>query len=372
MRVLRLVTMIVLTLAAAGSIPAASKKSNAGTDDDNPMGNIGLESVRLGGESLEEFREITHGVEGLSTIPSVHRLNNWENTLAQFGDRNVLTATEKQIVANLRNVRAFLERSRIRGPAEITAAVIEAYLAELRTLGRSPKTILNVKSSLSRFCRFLKKRGEMTHNPCGDVECTRPEIVPPPVIEPGRLPELLSAARELGLWEIVLLAIATGLRAAELSRLAWADVDAVGRTLMVRRAKGKAPRIVPLCQAATAALAAQRQKTGHLLHVFPARKTYRGGWKYVDRPASYRSMLRALQPLRARFSEFHQLAAGSVGNGWHLFRHQFATEAIDHDVSETKLAEWMGHTDTRLTRRYARMRRRYDPAIEAVLRDVAV
>jgi site-specific recombinase XerD len=284
--------------------------------------------------------------------------------LAAFADANRLTASDKQIAANRRNASDFLRRANVRRPADITAAAVEAYLAELRMLGRSAKTILNVKSSLSRFCHYLRRRGLLEHNPCADVECATPEKLPPPVLEGRRIAEFLQSAERQGLRELVLVAITTGLRAGELCRLRWADVDLAGRTLLVRRAKDKSPRVVPLASPAVAALEALHRRRPGFAHVCPARRTFRGGVKWIDRPASYRSILRQLEPVRRGFDEFRQQPAGRVGNAWHLFRHQFATELVDANVDISLISEWMGHSDIRLTKRYARLRRAYHPAIE--------
>jgi integrase/recombinase XerD len=292
-----------------------------------------------------------------------------EQLLAGFGDANELTASAGQIRTNRRNVLHFLQRTGIRQPADLSAAAVEAYLSELRLVGRSPKTILNIKSSLSRFCRYLKRRELLSQNPCVEVECQMPERLPPAVLlGPGRLREFLHAAARLHLADLAAVAIATGLRAGELCRLAWADVDLVGRTLLVRRSKGKQARVVPLALAAVAALRRIRASRPAFAHICPARRTFTGGFKWIDRPASYRSILRQIEPLAKQFPEFRQQGKGRVGNGWHLFRHQFATELVDANVDIALISEWMGHSDIRLTKRYARLRRAYHPAIERGLR----
>ncbi len=288
--------------------------------------------------------------------------------LVSFADSNVLTAKPKQVLANTRNVKSFLDRTGISQPAEITAGLVESYLSELKSLHHySDKTILNIRSCISRFCRYLKRRKLIDHNPCVDVECSTPEQSPPPVIEPERMHRVLELARQFGVLELVLIAIGTGLRASEICNLRWVDVDMDGGTLRVVRAKGKMPRVVPLCRPVLAAFRSQHKVSRGMQYVFPARQKWRGGGgRLVDRRSSYDSLLARLDPLRAACPEFQQVAKGSVGRGLHLFRHQFATEALNNNVIETKVAEWMGHTDVRQTRRYARMRRQYDPLIETV------
>lgn len=312
----------------------------------------------------------------LSTTPrGCHPVSSsWDALLAQFQDVNCLSTCVKQHQTNQRNVRAFLHRAHVAFPSDITSKVIEAYLSDLVTVYHAgPKTVLNHKSCISGFCKFLRARHLIDRNPCADVICQRPpKLHDSPMIETHpNLDALLKMARELGLEAPVLLAICAGPRLSEIARMEWRDVNFVGRTIIIRSADGLRQRVVPLARMALEALFVQQKKTGHLTYVFPARHTFRRGFKYVDRPCSANTLLRQLKPIQDAFSEFKSMPAHSVGRGWDLFRHMFASRLIAADVPIEDVQDWLGHNDIKTTERFVHVARpvarRYDPQIEKVI-----
>ena len=78
-------------------------------------------------------------------------------------------------------------------------------------------------------------------------------------------------------------------------------------------------------------------------------------------------MLESLKPVQEAFPEFRQLPGKSIGRGFHLFRHTFASELAEADVNLKKIQEWMGHSDIKMTERYVHLRKKYDPDIEKVM-----
>jgi len=221
------------------------------------------------------------------------------------------------------------------------------------------KTILNHRAAISRFARFLMGLGLLVSDPVKAVPSPRVEKPPPAFLTASETEKALQLAEEHGIYAEVLLALRTGLRLGELRQLEWRDVDLSGRTLIVRRAKSKRFRAVPLCQEVIEALSCQKQQTGDCQYVFPGRIRWgdsgmRGHswWQY------------ALRPLQEAIPKFQQAAPGSVGRGWHLLRHTFASRLVQQGVSLYKVARWLGHSDVRTTEIYAHLRERYDEDIE--------
>ena len=122
---------------------------------------------------------------------------------------------------------------------------------------------------------------------------------------------------------------------------------------------------MPLSRSARVALRFQRFRTGKFRQVFPARQTWRGGWRYVDRPRAANWWKRAIAPIQDAIPLFRSLPGCSTGRGWHLFRHTFASRAAQAGVSLYKLAQWLGHSDIRTTQRYAHLQVGFDEQIEA-------
>ena len=290
--------------------------------------------------------------------------------LGRFQASNSLSASQRQVRENLAKIERFLREMDIREPGDITQTSIEGFLA---WLGAGDKTVLNYKSALSRFCRYLVKVEKcMSYNPCTEIECRRPEVIEPPTMSRARAGRLLWVARRLGLAAEVAVALFAGLRRAELCRLAWADVDFDRCTISVPVAKGRVPRVIPMAAALWHALHNHRRKAlaggCASIWLFPARHGVPGGYKPTAGRLAPKSMGKRLKPLQAAFPEFQKLQGCAVGRGWHLLRHTFATRLAEQNVHILKMQKWLGHTDIRMTERYTHLARIYDPDIERVTR----
>lgn len=133
---------------------------------------------------------------------------------------------------------------------------------------------------------------------------------------------------------VVRVACLTGLRASELARLEWADVDLAGRTLHVRRGK-TGPRRVPLC-APVVDLLAPIEGTGRVFGGVGARALQ-------ERVKASRSGLRVTLT---------------------LCRHTRASWWVQAGVPLAKVAKWLGHSVEVCARHYAGLADAYDPEAE--------
>lgn len=163
--------------------------------------------------------------------------------------------------------------------------------------GPSAKTIRNHLNAISSFCDFLVRRGSLATNPARGLK-------PPPLQK--KIPlylcddeyrrTLVAAARE-GIFAEVALALNTGMRMGELKRLKWDDVAIADRKLYIRMAKNYKARVIFLNTMAQAVLRYQRRRTGLVDYVFPARQTFRGGWKWKNKARNDSWFVRAIIPL---------------------------------------------------------------------------
>lgn len=295
-------------------------------------------------------------------------LAGWDDLLREFRLANSLSAGAKQVRQNQRVAMDYLAAMNITTAAAITQESVVAYLARRQAAGATAKTLLNLRGSLSRWCEFLRGRKIMADNPAALVACARPEETAPPVIAPWQLDALFADARAMGPYmaAAVALGVMAGLRLGEICRLAWCDVDYPQRVLIVRRAKSKRPRCVSICEALGKYLTELQKLTGGTPWCFPARLTFRGGFRWTDRAVSPQTMARNFIPLQARWPQFRMLAGRRVGRAWHLLRHTFATNLLRARVDKHLVQDWLGHSDVRLTDRYIHVARAYDPAIENV------
>lgn len=296
-------------------------------------------------------------------VDGIKKGGPWDTILRDFAASNAITAAVKQVQANLRNVRRFLQFSKI-DPLDISVEPVEKFLAFLRMQGKSRKTIMNVRGSISRFCRYLKSRKMIAENPCKEIICAKPEECVPITLSDADVKRAIAIARKYGICAEVCCAAYAGLRRADICRLAWSDVDFDSQVIIVRKAKSKKPRVIPMAKPLAKALTKQRAVTGETDWVFPARHTFPGGFKWYNRPTSPVVLAKRLKPIQRAFSEFSTLAGHRVGRGWHLFRHTFASRLVNSNTSIYKVSNWLGHSDVRMTQRYAHLKKEYDAEIE--------
>lgn len=287
--------------------------------------------------------------------------------VAGFEASQRLAARPRQAKDAAHVVSAFMRDMEIGGPTDITRAAVEAYLVSLRLAGRSPKTVLNHASALRAFCAWLVAHGQLSANPCLGLRLERPEERVPLYLTDEELRTTLQIARRIGLFGPVALAVATGLRCGELCRLRWEDIDLGRRMLTVQKAKSKRPRLVPLSRLAIVALRLQRRWTRHLGWVFPARQTYPGGWKWMDRPVSPHTVQKCFRPIQEAVPKFRRLPGCCTGRAFHMLRKTFGSRLAQRGVSIYKISRWLGHAHVSTTARfYAHLQEGYDAEVERV------
>jgi integrase len=141
---------------------------------------------------------------------------------------------------------------------------------------------------------------------------------------------------------IVLLSLSTGIRRDAMFSLEWRDVDFADRTIMVRAASSKNDRqyYVPLNDMAFEAISGWRAQSSRVSPgslVFPSPQT---GKKMDNCNTAWRHLLK-----RAGIQNFR----------WHDMRHDFASQLVMEGVDLNTVRELMGHSDMKMTLRYAHL-----------------
>jgi integrase len=137
---------------------------------------------------------------------------------------------------------------------------------------------------------------------------------------------------------IALLAINTGLRRGEIFNLKWADIDFVGRILTVtgKTAKSGKTRHIPLNAEAYSVLQGWFQQRGAGDLVFPARD----GGRLDNITSAWERLLKQAEIEGFRF---------------HDLRHDFASKLVMAGVDLNTVRELLGHSDIKMTLRYAHL-----------------
>ncbi len=247
-------------------------------------------------------------------------------------------------------------------PALLAAdkGALQAYLADLAGRGMAPTTQARRLSCLRQFYAFLVGEGRRPDDPCHTLDAPRQGRPLPKVLSVDEVSALLEAARRdrsfegIRLLAIVELLYASGLRVSEL--IALPD-SALARdpSLLSVIGKGRKERLVPLGEAARAAVAEYRQARDSLtegpkrsLYLFPAKSSS----GYLSR----QQVGRALKDLAVRVG----LSPARLSP--HVLRHAFATHLVEGGADLRAVQSLLGHADIATTQVYthvaaARLRR---------------
>ncbi|MET0085779.1 MAG: site-specific integrase [Sedimenticola sp.] len=150
-------------------------------------------------------------------------------------------------------------------------------------------------------------------------------------------PELLFYGDHLT--PMILLSVNTGMRRGEIFSLHWADIDFSNNSLVIHghKAKSGKTRHLPLNSEAQSVLKAwQKQQVPESDLVFPGRSG------------------KALNTIKTAWSAI--LATANIQNfRWHDLRHHFASKLVMAGVDLNTVRELLGHSDFKLTLRYAHL-----------------
>lgn len=255
-------------------------------------------------------------------------------------------------VEHVRSVcERFLDANGISRPAELTTELIESYLMELRSRGRKPSTLHNHHAALSRFCRFLKRRGELYVNPATNAERPACYIKPPQPPTAAEVRALIRRAhqRRPALLLPILIAARCGLRRGEILELRRGDFRE-GDTLLVVGAstatKGGRFRYVPVPRSVARLLPPAGVSDFRL---FPGRAD-NWGKRFKKLAGSSHLTKSPHSPMLPKLAGFGR--RGGTGNYWHALRAFYATDNAMNGYTEYELMAVMGWSTPTMARHY--------------------
>ena len=268
---------------------------------------------------------------------------------------------EGSIVNRQRYVRAFVlwcEERGITRAMEVTRPVIERYQRHLYHYRRENGEPLSFRtqychlSPLKMFFKWLARENHILHNPASELELPRLEKrLPKAVLSASEVERVMSqpdlgscvGVRDRAILETL---YSTGMRRMEIIRLQLWDIDTERGTLMVRQAKGKKDRLLPLGRRAALWLGK------YLSQVRP---------ELLSDPHERTVFLTALgQPLVADHltSLVHDYveAAGIGKHGsCHMFRHTMATLMLEGGADIRFIQQMLGHAELTTTQIYTQV-----------------
>ena len=218
---------------------------------------------------------------------------------------------------------------------------IEQYKAKKISASLSNKTINNHLSVLSKCLRTAEEWFDLEKIP----RIKRLKVPPQKFDFLTQQESQLLLGHAHGVWyELILVALKTGLRFGELRALDWSDINWEIKVLTVRRSlcrnvigppKSNKERHIPLTDEVCQALARRRQEKGLV---------------FVDQSHQPFSQMRFYRELRAICRQ-----AGLRKIRWHTLRHSFASHLAMAGASMKAIQELLGHADITTTLRYAHL-----------------
>jgi integrase len=225
---------------------------------------------------------------------------------------------------------------------QITTQHVEQFKAQVLKVGTSPKTINNRLATFSKCMttayEWLKLSG------------TPPKVkwlkCPPPRTNylSADECELVLAHAEGVVYEMILIALRTGMRQGEIRGLQWSSIDWENRSLAVRHSlndrtkqlespKSNRERHIPLDVDVYEALFKRKKSTGHV---------------FLDtdgQPFDSQRLIRRLRDVRKK--------AGLRDFSWHSLRHTFASHLAMKGAPLHVVQALLGHSTIMMTMRYA-------------------
>lgn len=247
------------------------------------------------------------------------------------------------------------------GVEDLDGESVRAHLAELGRAGDARSTMARKVSALRSFVRYLRREGQLTHDPTALAVTPRREQTLPVHLTEAEMTQLLEqpdASTPLGRRDLAILELfyASGLRLSELEGLDVDSLDLGGRMVRVM-GKGRKERLVPFNGAAERALRAWLKDRLAIISTRQAppprvpsrrRAAAAGDPLFVNARGTRltgRSVDRLLRRYVAQFSS-------ARGVSPHALRHSFATHLLQRGADLRTIQELLGHSRISTTQRY--------------------
>lgn len=226
--------------------------------------------------------------------------------------------------------------------AQISPLMIEKFKKERREsitkrgTQRSVSTVNRELEILSKVFNLAIDHGVTSDNPCLKIKRFRLDNRRPRYLYDDEEPQLMATltGQRAHLRPMVIVAIGTGMRKGDQLNLLWEKVDFQRNVIYVPNSKTGRDYPVPMNEDVRAVLLALRREAKGSEYVFISPKT---GKPYTD--------------VKGAFAHACSLA-GINDLHWHDLRHTFGTRLAEGGFSESTIAELMGHSAPKTTRRY--------------------
>lgn len=233
--------------------------------------------------------------------------------------------------------RHLAERYPDRSPWSLTTDDLTRYLSGHQW---APETLKSARGSVRSFYGWAALTGRVPASPAAVLPPVRVPEAPPRPAPDAVLENALDRADDKTRL-MILLGTLAGLRASEIARLGWSDID--GHRLIVR-GKGGRVRVVPLHPDLDVALSAERER----------RRSGQAGTGFRYQVSSDRWVFPSQRPGRPMTSGAVSRILGRVlgDASGHQLRHRFATRCYGATGDLLAVQRLLGHASVITTVRY--------------------
>lgn len=256
---------------------------------------------------------------------------------------------------HLAKFAAWLSTQGVTHPADVTAGMIsdyQTYLHDFRKPDGSRLTLTTQGACLGPICRLYEWgviNNRLPHNPTAGIQRPpREQRLPRAILtidEAQRVLDQPDTRTVLGIRDRAILETfySTGIRRGELGRLKLGDLDRGRSTVLVRQAKGRKDRIIPIGTNALDWIDRYLERSRPRLHP-------------TDTDALFLSCedgkAIGLHRLSGLVSGYVDQARISKHGGCHMFRHTLATLMLDAGTDIRYVQAMLGHANLSSTQIY--------------------
>jgi integrase/recombinase XerD len=270
-------------------------------------------------------------------------------------EKNAATNTVASYTLDLTRYLNYLGEVGIKDLDHIGEENVSAYLALLRDLGLSPRSITRNFSAIKGFHKFLFGEGTTANTPTENIDAPKLSKSLPDVLNQNEVDAILnqpSTVATLGIRDKAILETlyATGMRVSELTHLKVSNVYAAEGVVRVF-GKGSKERIVPIGASALKWIGTYLHETRNQLAVH-GRGQDALFLNAHGRPMSRMAIWNIVHTYTVKAGITKEVHP-------HTFRHSFATHLLEGGADLRAVQEMLGHSDISTTEIYTHIDREY-------------
>jgi len=253
-----------------------------------------------------------------------------------WAETNLSEATQDVYTCQL---KPFVERHGNRAAEDIAPSDVEEHKTTIKRAGNRPRTINFFVQSIKRLYSWAVDQDLISDNPIRKVKRVPSAPHQDKSLSQETVQKFLAcAASSQPLGDFSELLLLTGMRAGELLKLRWTDIDfdrKVARIFQHKTAQRgeQRPRTIPLCTRAVEIIRSQPELSEY---VFTGDK---------GQPLSYSALKCRKDRLEDKHPDMPQVT-------FHQFRHTAASRMAQAGIPERVAQEILGHSSVLMTRYY--------------------